>query len=748
MEKKLAEEAKALEAAKPTTLKIRLSLLSKNDKSKGEKEKEKPVEAVVPEKRKRAPEHLGMQPKQIGFSDSNKKLKKTVFNGMLRVPPNTTELVRKAINSVESGAWAGIDSEFNLPNMHDMLRPSLDPALASNFFVTELRAGDAGTTLVTARRLVSTVGAERIRGGGDGDVPMEDVSKPVPVPQQSQPQEVQPTEVQPKQEQPVQVQPQQVQPMQVQPKQEQPVQVQPQQAQPTQVQPEQEQPVQVQPQQAQPTQVQPKQKQPVQVQPQQVQPTHVQPKQKQPVQVQPQQVQPTHVQPQQEQPVQVQQPVHVQPQQIQPVHMQPQTLPVQVNATSPARNIAAAPVLTPLVPLPQAPITPSQAPMNTTSATPGAHVTTSSGILPNISTQQTNAVTKTAPASVPSINVKRSVATNNVAVIKALPATGDEQEEKEPLSGEQEQTTKLPSWYNEKTASDVEKSLLPEWFNNSADHRTGASYIVARERILSVARRSSNKYLTSTAVRRCVAGDAGSIMRLHQFLVTWGFINGSAIGDNAPLQVISEASLLTGGKWSTDMSNMLGVAVTKFSKKRKVEGDAMVGLEIDWDGIAKEVSNGVTPTECYQKFLSTDFSDQSVEGNQVQVKVVDLTPCKEDTTREDLIADLVDGVKPSVAKAVVDAALSATEVDLNTAQKAAVLGAITSKAVARAHQEEASASRILQEILDLRMTKLENRLSLLDDLEGMLDAERMALELERRDLYTNRCRHWFNADSL
>jgi hypothetical protein len=708
LEKKLAEEAKALEAAKPTTLKIRLSLLSKNDKSKGEKEKEKPVEAVVPEKRKRAPEHLGMQPKQIGFSDSNKKLKKTVFNGMLRVPPNTTELVRKAINSVESGAWAGIDSEFNLPNMHDMLRPSLDPALASNFFVTELRAGDAGTTLVTARRLVSTVGAERIRGGGDGDVPMEDVSKPVPVPQQSQPQEVQPTEVQPKQEQPVQVQPQQVQPMQVQPKQE----------------------------------------QPVQVQPQQVQPTQVQPKQKQPVQVQPQQVQPTHVQPKQEQPVQVQQPVHVQPQQIQPVHMQPQTLPVQVNATSPARNIAAAPVLTPLVPLPQAPITPSQAPMNTTSATPGAHVTTSSGILPNISTQQTNAVTKTAPASVPSINVKRSVATNNVAVIKALPATGDEQEEKEPLSGEQEQTTKLPSWYNEKTASDVEKSLLPEWFNNSADHRTGASYIVARERILSVARRSSNKYLTSTAVRRCVAGDAGSIMRLHQFLVTWGFINGSAIGDNAPLQVISEASLLTGGKWSTDMSNMLGVAVTKFSKKRKVEGDAMVGLEIDWDGIAKEVSNGVTPTECYQKFLSTDFSDQSVEGNQVQVKVVDLTPCKEDTTREDLIADLVDGVKPSVAKAVVDAALSATEVDLNTAQKAAVLGAITSKAVARAHQEEASASRILQEILDLRMTKLENRLSLLDDLEGMLDAERMALELERRDLYTNRCRHWFNADSL
>ena len=45
------------------------------------------------------------------------------------------------------------------------------------------------------------------------------------------------------------------------------------------------------------------------------------------------------------------------------------------------------------------------------------------------------------------------------------------------------------------------------------------------------------------------------------------------------------------------------------------------------------------------------------------------------------------------------------------------------------------------------MAKLENKLSLLEDVEGILDAERIAIELERRDLYTTRCHHWFAGGS-
>ena len=76
-----------------------------------------------------------------------------------------------------------------------------------------------------------------------------------------------------------------------------------------------------------------------------------------------------------------------------------------------------------------------------------------------------------------------------------------------------------------------------------------------------------------------------------------------------------------------------------------------------------------------------------------------------------------------------------------------MLASVASSAVETARKEEDTVDRILHEILDQRMSKLENRLSLLDDLECMFDAERMALELERRDLYTTRCRHWFSGDS-
>jgi hypothetical protein len=439
--------------------------------------------------------------------------------------------------------------------------------------------------------------------------------------------------------------------------------------------------------------------------------------------------------------------------------------PMEVSVVNPAKDVSAsasniAPVAKPVDPLPQAPViharaipqapaTPLRAPLYTMPKSPIMPLETASVNVPQLSVQQpnTNANTKSpAPVPVPSTDTKKADVTNNVAVIKPLPPTTAAVKEKKPLSGEQEKTIELPSWYNAQTVSGFEKSLLPEWFNNSSDHRTESSYIVARGRILDVARRSSNKYLTSTAVRRCVVGDAGSIVRLHEFLVTWGFINGSAIGDNAPLQVISEVSSPTSEvKWTLQMSDLLGVAVTNFSKKKKLEGDVIERLEIDWESISEQVGGGVSPSECYQKFLSTDFSE--IGGNGDKVKVANVSPCKDEATREDLIADLIDGVKPSVAKAVVDAALTATDADISTAQKAAVLGAISSKAVERAREEEASTSRILQEILDLRMARLENRLSLLDDLEGMLDAERMALELERRDLYTNRCRFWFNSDS-
>ena len=823
-------EAKAREVTKP--LKIRLSLSSRFDKTKkeqpaAEEKKPEPVVAEPEKKRKRKTNYSGMMPKQIftGFySDNNKKLKRTVYDGALRIPPGTIELVRNAIKDVKEKALDGIDSKFQLPDMDAMLRPSLDPMLSSDFSVTELHAGKNGTTLVTARRLVAPgIQPERIRGGGEEDVEMEDAS------QKSQPASTVPVVAQTVQPvpsgQPIPANPlasattgavpvqaaaiapattnmvitQQATPVPgvnvVAP----PVQV-PVIAATNVVQNQQPAPV--------PLVAAP----PVQV-PVIAVTNAVQSQRPVPVPLVAAAVNTVQIQPLAPAPAVAPVPVLVpvptklattpliapaqtpqstvnstitgQPQAFTPMQLaqmsvkaptapaQP-TAPINVAVTKPplqntlnpsvtgqvtniapstqVPNVTSLPVasrIAIIMPPPQAPLN-SAFPGQTPQPTRPLSAVTSIAPVSQVGTPTqngSNAALSAAPTPTPK---PVGFTVSNVAVMKTLSTQPDAKEaEKKPLAGDQEPTTNLPPWYGSKSVSNVEKTVLPEWFNYSAIHRTEASYITARERIINVARRSSNKYLTSTSVRRCVAGDAGSIMRLHRFLVTWGFINGSAIGDSAPLQVTKRSapkSIPTlENKWTAQMTIALGLAVNEFSsKKRSIEAGAETKLQMDWDGVAKKVGKQVTPDECYQKFLSTDFNDDKLGSSNV--KIVDLS-ATEDTSREDLIADLIDGVKPQVVQVVVEAALNATDGDVNAAKRAGVLGAISSQAAERAQKEEAATSHILQQILDLRMAKLENRLSLLDDLEGMLDAERMALELERRDLYTNRCRHWFNADT-
>ena len=986
LEEKLLAEAKAKEVTKP--LKIRLSLSSiKSDKAKKEKtktaEEEKTPEPVVELKKpKRKLKCLGMMPKQIftGFySDNNKRLKRTVYNGALRIATGATELVHDVIKDVKISALEGIDEQFKLPDMDEMLRPSLDPMLANNFLVTELHAGKNGTTLVTARRIPTmAVQPERIRGGGDGDVEMQDGTKKLhdasalsaagtaPV-STSQSSPAIPTANAVATSNNVQS-PAPVAPLQI------PVNA----AVNTQIQQSGNNTVVAPTQPAVTTTTQPiigttiasVKPAPLLVAPTQplvvgatpgrppatssvqlLQPTmgvsnsiQSQPlatvaapvpatatftqqpvvnisnmiqnqttvvSTQQPVAaaanviknhthqapaptgsaqlpqpmmapIQPlagsaQLLQPTmgvsnSIQSQPlatvaapvpatatftQQPVvntsnmiqnqttvvSTQQPVaaaanviknhtHQAPSPIVPMQQSviaaanivqnrapvlvgavpilAHTNHVQYNAQQAQQSVTPshthlAPAVMPLTPqiiskTMTTPVQPSPVtapsmqfqplynyasghtahqtistslagpvPSNTSSMPPASKLITRAppqAVLPNngsahqpptnvLSTQQKTSasikqgsVTPSAPPQ--SVPEKKPVGfeVSDVAAMKALPAKPEV--ETKPLSGDQEPTTDPPEWYDPKTVSDIEMLVLPEWFNNSACHRTKKSYIVARERIIDAARRSSHKYLTSTSIRRCVAGDAGSIMRLHQFLVTWGFINGGAIGDSAPLQVktrtVSKPLVPPEVKWTTQMVIELGIAVEECcSKKMAIETDGDEKVHINWDKVAKKVGNNVTTVECYQKFLSTDFNDSKL--NTGTVKIVDSSLSNIDNPHEDLISDLIDGVKPHVAETVVEAALNATGGDLNAAQKAGVLGVISSKAAERAQKEEEATSHLLQEILDLRMAKLENRLSLLDDLEGMLDAERMALELERRDLYTNRCRHWFNADS-
>ena len=333
---------------------------------------------------------------------------------------------------------------------------------------------------------------------------------------------------------------------------------------------------------------------------------------------------------------------------------------------------------------------------------------------------------------------------------------------------EQETTIQRPSWYVFNSVSEFERSMLPEWFNSSSEHRTALSYLAAREKIIQVAQRTG-KYITATVVRRIVPGDAGSLLRLHQFLMTWGFINGSAIGESAPNTMNHlintceehESIIRPESVWSEEQRNTLTNAVIRHSLKqsKEISQNEENSTFINWDAVSGEVGCGFSPVDCQCEFLSIPFDEIDVSGAKLfpasdNIKNYDsatsdrLTIKNRKNMNKDLSQDILNGVPSDVIIAATNAALKASNGHLAHAQKGALLGIISSQALFKESKEENLSSQILLEILNQRMKKLENRLSIMDDIEGMLDAERIALEIERRDLYTSRCCQWLSDGSL
>ena len=320
-----------------------------------------------------------------------------------------------------------------------------------------------------------------------------------------------------------------------------------------------------------------------------------------------------------------------------------------------------------------------------------------------------------------------------------------------------EPKTPKPSWYGADTISDLERRMLPEWFDGSAIHRTPDSYKQARERIIEISDKLGQRFVTGTLVRRTIPGDAGSLLRLHAFLTTWGFINEDAINDTAPTASgFREPShgQKTNVIWNATARDELMEAVVDESKKRRKVDDDTSFVPIDWDVVSKRVGNGASAAECEKVFLALPL-EEAVKTQEERSITPDVTSSEQkvDSTvestmdlEESILKDIVEKARPEVVKAATNAALAATD-DVTEAQNAGLLAVVASEAAVRAKEEEDTVSRLLTELQEQRLQKLENRLALLDDIESILEAERVALELERRDLYTARCRHWFGSAS-
>jgi SWI/SNF related-matrix-associated actin-dependent regulator of chromatin subfamily C len=323
-----------------------------------------------------------------------------------------------------------------------------------------------------------------------------------------------------------------------------------------------------------------------------------------------------------------------------------------------------------------------------------------------------------------------------------------------------DQLTPKPDWYKKDRITDIERIMLPEWFDSSAPHRTSETYIKTRERIIAISDTIMNRNVTNSMIRRSIEGDAGSLHRLRNFLVNWGFINEDSINDSAPTPAVLRQARKTPMKFSEVLSDDLVNAVVRESKRRKIENenkDASEYLPVDWEEVAKQVGHGVTSVDCERNFLSSQINgttgatstetpmvtDNSVHAQKSAAAPMQKTEPSKEALRSDFIKDLLESTSGDVVKNVMDAALQASSSNMKEAQSSALLGLVASRAFEQARSQENALSSVMSQLVNRRMEKLENRMAMIDDVEGILEAERVALELERRDLYTARCRHWY-----
>ncbi len=370
---------------------------------------------------------------------------------------------------------------------------------------------------------------------------------------------------------------------------------------------------------------------------------------------------------------------------------------------------------------------------------------------------------KDGPAPVPSSTPSKASTTNSestpITTVQALitkpeprwelhrPGPNDE------MVTPGDQLTPKPAWYKKDSVADIERVMLPEWFDGSAMHRSPESYVKARETILTISDTISNRNVTSAMVRRSIVGDAGSLLRLRDFMSNWGLINEDAINDSAPTAPVLREKYPVPKEFTTQQRDRLVAAVVDQSFKRRKLAQDNSYTRIDWEKISLQVGHGATPSDCERNFLSMPIN---VEQSSVTAGTTDrsITPeishetlnqPTKDALRQEFFRELVDSANPAVVCRATEAALEAINGSgkLKEAQSGALLGLVASRAMEEAKKTENQLESILSQLLDQRMKKLENRMVMMDDVESILEAEKMALELERRDLYTARCRHWF-----
>ncbi|KNC53068.1 swi/snf complex subunit smarcc1 [Thecamonas trahens ATCC 50062] len=92
------------------------------------------------------------------------------------------------------------------------------------------------------------------------------------------------------------------------------------------------------------------------------------------------------------------------------------------------------------------------------------------------------------------------------------------------------------SWFSlDGECHPIEVGALSEFFNGTNPSKTPEIYKLYRNFMVNTWRQDPSRYLSLTACRRSLTGDAGAMLRVHSFLESWGLINYQVNPETRPL---------------------------------------------------------------------------------------------------------------------------------------------------------------------------------------------------------------------
>lgn len=156
---------------------------------------------------------------------------------------------------------------------------------------------------------------------------------------------------------------------------------------------------------------------------------------------------------------------------------------------------------------------------------------------PNTTYQMSSIDPETPAVETPKSSVEEPVLeeTNIVkdeeASVNAAKLREEFQEKARTYLAEQAQHIIIPSfakWFDLSKIHSIEEKLFPDFFVDAtpkSTYKCDQVYKNMRDFMVNAYRLNPREYLTVTAVRRNLAGDVTSIIRIHQFLERWGLIN-------------------------------------------------------------------------------------------------------------------------------------------------------------------------------------------------------------------------------